>query len=229
MAGQTAKLHNDDADATKKSVSKAYTNWLADRLSARGGGPDSNNPLEPYLDFRKRWDSVTNQLNSDAVKYFSKELGEQFPQWAAKEARNRLDEGVKFCNDWLNQNTGFPVLLGTAAPRTPEQVALLKRQLDLRANEFKQVQDGDQTLAFKSFTNRVSVLSQVVAVLVPDPGASGQAYRGHPPRHRGRRQPMSLPLPDHRGRQSPALDPRPETRSIGRAVRLDRGLGDQSD
>ncbi len=164
------KLHNDDADATKKSVSKAYTNWLAGQLSARGGGPDSDNPLQPYLDFRKRWDNVTNQFNSDAVKYFSKELGEQFPQWAAKEARNRLDEGVKFCNDWLNQNTGFPVLLGSATPRTPEQVALLKRQLDLRANEFKQVQDGDQTLAFKSFANRVSVLSQVVAVLVPDPG-----------------------------------------------------------
>jgi hypothetical protein len=168
------KLHNDDADATKKSLIKAYTNWLMVQFSSRGGEPARDNPLQPYRDFRDlRNNYFTNQLESDVVKYFPRETVEQFRQWASADAGRRLDDYVASCNKWLSDETHFPVFLSSATPMTLLQVTLLKEELNQRANDIKEVlqnREGDQSPAFKIFTDRVSLMSQVVAALAPDAG-----------------------------------------------------------
>ena len=168
------KLHNDDADATKKSLIKAYTNWLMVQFSARSSEPAPDKPLQPYLDFYDlRNNYFTNQLDTGVVRYFLSQPVEQFRQWAMAEAGKRLDEYARSCNDWLNQKTGFPVVLTSATPMTHAQVSGLKEELNQRAKDIKEVlqsRESDQSSPFKIFTDRVSLMSQVVAALAPDVG-----------------------------------------------------------
>jgi hypothetical protein len=90
---------------------------------------------------------------------------------------------AKSCENSLNQEAGFPVILASLSNMTSEQVAALKDTLSQLAGEFKQIQDSGEFSgldAFRLITERVALMSKIVTALAPGSDVSKNQISASP-------------------------------------------------